>query len=86
MTKSDAVKLRATEMLRVTTEEAKCVKFKSQHKYVYVKQYVSASKLFKTTALYMLHSDCKCWGEEILKVKWLNLLDGMPYAANRAQS
>jgi hypothetical protein len=67
----------------VTTEEAKCVKFKSQHRYV--KQYVCVSKLFKTTALYMLHSGCKYRGEEILKVKWLNLLDGMPYAANRGQ-
>ena len=78
MTKPDAVKLLATEMLRVTTEEAKCVKFKSQHKYV--KKYVSASKLFKTTALYIIHGDCKY----ILKVKWLNLLGGTPYAANRA--
>jgi hypothetical protein len=60
LTKTDAVKLPATELLPVTNEEAKCAKFKSQHKYV--KQYVSASKLFETTALYILHSDCKYTG------------------------
>jgi hypothetical protein len=44
-------------MSRVATEEAKSVKFKTKHNQV--KNRSQSIKLFKTTALYILHSDCK---------------------------